>query len=177
MSGTRPVGRFDPDAAIYIAIGGNLPVNGQPVQATLEQAIARLDQNGVRVLARSRWWRSEAWPDPADPSFLNGVIAARSSLTPISLIDLLHRLEAEAGRQRSSPNAPRPLDLDLIAFGREVLAGPDLVVPHPRADQRLFVMGPLAEIAPDWRHPALGATAAELAASAAIGVDARPVSL
>jgi len=72
-------------------------------------------------------------------------------------------------------NAPRTLDLDLIAYGRQVSEGPGLVVPHPRAAERLFVMGPLAEIAPSWRHPLTGRTAAELAASATVGRDARPL--
>ncbi len=83
-------------------------------------------------------------------------------------------LEAAFGRRRSAPNAPRTLDLDLIAYGRQVLDEPGLVVPHPRAHKRLFVMGPLAEIAQGWIHPVLGATAAELAAGAVVGRDAKP---
>lgn len=69
-------------------------------------------------------------------------------------------------------NAPRTLDLDLIAHGRTLSDDPAMILPHPRAHERLFVMGPLAEIAPGWRHPILGATAAELAAAATVGADA-----
>lgn len=76
------------------------------------------------------------------------------------------------GRERWARNAPRTLDLDLIAHGRRVLDEPGLVVPHPRAHERLFVMGPLAEIAPDWRHPVLEKTAAELVSATTVGRDA-----
>ncbi len=83
-------------------------------------------------------------------------------------------LEVEFGRRRDLRNAPRTLDLDLIAYGRALIETPTLILPHPRAHERLFVMGPLAEIAPDWVHPRLGATAADWAAKARVGADAEP---
>lgn len=95
--------------------------------------------------------------------------------SPLQLLHTLQQVEREFGRRRSIPNGPRTLDLDLIAFGREVLETPELVLPHPRAAKRLFVMGPLAEIAPNWRHPVTDRTAAELAAAASIGRDAHPL--
>ena len=83
-------------------------------------------------------------------------------------------LEADLGRRRSARNAPRTLDLDLIAYGRRVSNAAGLILPHPRAHERRFVMGPLAEIAPRWRHPLLGRTAEDLARAATVGLDAMP---
>jgi 2-amino-4-hydroxy-6-hydroxymethyldihydropteridine diphosphokinase len=162
----------DPDLAV-IALGGNLAGAYPSVQAALEAAVAGLGGAGFEVLATSRWWRSAAWPDPADPPFLNGVALARTALGPEAALEALHRLEAAFGRDRSAPNAPRTLDLDLIALGRTVMDGPP-VLPHPRAAERLFVMGPLADIAPGWRHPISGETAEILASAAKIGQDAVP---
>lgn len=93
---------------------------------------------------------------------------------PREVLALLLSIEAAFGRRRGVANAPRTLDLDLIAYGRQVIDAPDLVLPHPRAHQRGFVMGPLAQIAQAWRHPVSGLTAAELARAATVGRDARP---
>jgi 2-amino-4-hydroxy-6-hydroxymethyldihydropteridine diphosphokinase len=90
------------------------------------------------------------------------------------MLEALMEVERVFGRVRSDRNAPRTLDLDLIAHGRTVLNDPVLTLPHPRAAERYFVMGPLSEIAPGWRHPVLGETAEVLATSAAVGRDARP---
>lgn len=84
-------------------------------------------------------------------------------------------LEAQFGRRRDHRNDPRTLDLDLIAHGRTVINTPDLMLPHPRAHERRFVMGPLAQIAPGWVHPALGGAAADWAAKAGVGADASPI--
>ena len=165
---------FNSEDLAVIALGGNLPGVWPTVQAALTAAIERVGQAGFKVTNVSRWWRSAAWPDPADPPFLNGVALARTALEPQAALEVLHRIEAEFGRDRHASNAPRTLDLDLIALGRTVLAGPPLILPHPRAAERLFVMGPLAEIAPDWRHPVLGETAQALALRAVIGQDAVP---
>jgi 2-amino-4-hydroxy-6-hydroxymethyldihydropteridine diphosphokinase len=162
------------DDAIVIALGGNLAGDYPSLEALLEAALFAFPHAGLRIVRRSGWWRSAAWPDPRAPAYLNGVAIVETGLAPRALLAQLLALEATFGRSRAEPNAPRTLDIDLIAYGRSVIAEPDLAVPHPRAHERLFVMGPLAEIAPEWAHPVLGKTAAELADSATIGADARP---
>ncbi len=161
------------DVAV-IALGGNLPGAFESVRAALDAAVARMPQKELFPLSVSRWWRSAAWPNPADPPFLNGVVLVRTTLDPEATLQALMTLEADFSRRRSQPNAPRTLDLDLIAHGRTVIASSVLTLPHPRAAERRFVMGPLAEIAPGWRHPVTGQTAESLASSAAIGQDATP---
>jgi 2-amino-4-hydroxy-6-hydroxymethyldihydropteridine diphosphokinase len=164
------------DEAIILALGGNLAGDYPSLEALLEAALAAFLRSGLTVVQRSRWWRSAAWPDPAAPAYLNGVAIVATALPARELMAALLAIEASFGRRRTEPNAPRTLDLDLIAHGRQVIGEPSLTVPHPRAHERLFVMGPLAEIAPGWVHPVLGLTAAELAARATVGVDARPLA-
>lgn len=159
---------------MIVALGSNLAGDYASSEALLEAALARLPAAGLVVAARSRWWRSAAWPDPAAPPYLNGVAIIETRAGPLEVWATLAAVEGEFRRERSVRNAPRTLDLDLIAHGRSVLDGPGLILPHPRAEERLFVMGPLAEIAPGWRHPVSGRTAAEAAAAASVGADARP---
>ena len=163
------------DEAVIVALGGNLALESQAVQAVLELAAGRLSAAGLKPVRRSRWWRSAAWPDPTQPAYLNAVAWVETPLEPRQVLEALLGIETAFGRRRSQPNAPRTLDLDLIAYGRRVLDEAGLVLPHPRAADRLFVMGPLAEIAPDWRHPVSGETAADLAAGATVGTDATPL--
>lgn len=165
----------DPDDTAVVALGGNVAGDYGSSEALLEAALARFAEAGLPILRRSSWWRSAAWPDPKDQEYRNGVVLVEARLSPRTLIRTLFMLENEFGRKRSARNAPRTLDLDLIAHGRIVSDDPELTLPHPRAHERLFVMGPLAEIAPNWRHPVLGRTAAELAAEATVGLDARPL--
>ena len=163
------------DEAVLVALGGNLALEGQAVQAVLELAAGRLAAAGLKPVRRSGWWRSAAWPDPTEPAYLNAVAWVETALEPHAALAALLEIESAFGRRRSVPNAPRTLDLDLIAYGRRIIDEPGLVLPHPRAAERLFVMGPLAQIAPDWRHPVTGETAADLAARATVGTDATPV--
>jgi len=142
--------------------------------AIIERAIQALNDENTTVIARSRQWRSAAWPDPTQGEYRNAVCIVETALGPDRLMVELHRLEAAFGRARSQPNAPRTLDLDLIAYGRIVQdAAP--ILPHPRAAERGFVMGPLAELTPHWVHPTLNVTASALAATVRVGVDAAPV--
>jgi 2-amino-4-hydroxy-6-hydroxymethyldihydropteridine diphosphokinase len=150
----------------YIALGANIPGPAGPPRATLEAALKRLEAAGVHIVRRSRWYRSPAWPNPADPEFVNAVAEVETVLGPAALLVLLHAAEAALGRTRSTPNAPRAVDLDLLDYHGAVeggAAGP--VLPHPRLHERAFVLRPLAEIAPGWRHPVSRRGIAELIAT------------
>ena len=164
------------DDTIVVALGSNLRGHYRSNRDLLEAALRRFPGVGLNVTRRSRWWRSAAWPDGAYPDYLNGVALVETGFSPREIMAALLSIEAEFGRRRGAANDPRTLDLDLIAHGRSVIDEPDLVVPHPRAHQRRFVMAPLAEIAPEWVHPTLGGVAATLAAAAAIGSDAAPLN-
>ena len=164
-----------PNDLIFVAMGTNLKGNFASTPALLEAALARMEAVGLRTRLRSSWWRSPSWPDPSLPDYLNGVVIIETPLEPRAVLETLLKIENEFGRRRGVVNAPRTLDLDLIAYGRSVMKAPDLILPHPRAAERLFVMGPLAEIAPDWVHPTLNRTAAQLAMEAGIGKGAHPI--
>ena len=146
---------------ILIALGANLPSPaGTPVE-TLTAALFLLAQRSITVEKRSGFYRSDAWPDPGDPPFTNAVASLRTSLDPAALLSELHGVESRFGRKRGAPNAPRALDLDIIDYDGRVESGPPLL-PHPRMQFRLFVLCPLREIAPDWRHPVSGLTVSQL---------------
>lgn len=159
---------------MVVALGSNLAGDFASSEALLEAALALFPQAGLPVLARSAWWRSAAWPDPTGPEYRNGVAIVEANGPPQAVLEALFAVEERLGRTRGPRNAPRTLDLDLIAHGRQVIDAPGLVLPHPRAHERRFVMGPLAQIAPGWRHPVNGLTAAELASAATVGRDAKP---
>jgi 2-amino-4-hydroxy-6-hydroxymethyldihydropteridine diphosphokinase len=149
---------------ILIALGGNLPSRaGRPAQ-TLTAALAHLGQHRVKIAAVSPYYVTPAWPDPADPPFVNAVARIETPLTPAALMDLLHETETAFGRVRSVRNAPRTLDLDLLDHEGRVEQGPPLL-PHPRLATRAFVLVPLIDVAPAWRHPVSGRSAADLLAA------------
>ncbi len=149
---------------IVIALGGNLSSPAGPPAATLRKALHALETAGVHRLRVSSFYRTPAWPDPSDPPFVNAAAVVKTAFSPERLLAVLHEVEAAFGRVRSTPNAPRTLDLDLIDYDGRVEAGPP-VLPHPRLAERAFVLVPLAEIAPGWTHPASGRTAASLLAA------------
>ncbi|MGA9795260.1 MAG: 2-amino-4-hydroxy-6-hydroxymethyldihydropteridine diphosphokinase [Rhizomicrobium sp.] len=137
---------------ILIALGSNLPsLAGAPVQ-TLRAALMELARADVRIVAVSSFYRTVAWPDPADPSFVNAVARVETGLSPQSLIARLHEVERVFGRTRGARNAPRTLDLDLLDYDGRIEAGPP-TLPHPRISSRDFVLVPLRDVAPEWRHP------------------------
>lgn len=142
---------------ILIALGANLPsAAGNPAD-TLASALRALDARNITVERQSGFYRSAAWPNPADPPFVNAVAAVRTDLSPEALLERLHDVEAQFGRSRSHANAPRTLDLDLLDYDGLVQTGPP-ELPHPRMEGRAFVLLPLREVVPDWRHPMSGET-------------------
>lgn len=144
---------------ILIALGANLPGLAGTPRDNCEAALVALGAAGVRVIRRSRWYRTPPWPPGADqPWYVNGVAAVETKLDPAALLALLHRIERDFGRVRTAgtANAARPLDLDLIDYDGLVRDSPPPVLPHPRLEGRAFVLRPLAEVAPGWRHPGSG---------------------
>jgi 2-amino-4-hydroxy-6-hydroxymethyldihydropteridine diphosphokinase len=136
----------------YVGLGANL---GDPA-AALDDAITRLAAIPQTVIAaRSSLYRS-APVDAAGPEFLNAVVALDTVLAPHDLLAHLQAIEQAHGRARPYRNAPRTLDLDLLLYGAQTIATPDLTVPHPRLHDRAFVLLPLAEIAADLEIPGRG---------------------
>ncbi len=151
---------------ILVAIGGNLP-NSAGIQALAickSASEALRDLPGLRFVGQSRWYRTAPIP-PGGPEYVNAMVRLEGASDPAWLLARLQMIEHLAGRVRSTPNAPRTLDLDVIAIGDTIRQAPDPVLPHPRAHLRGFVLAPLCDVAPDWRHPVLGQTAAALLAS------------
>jgi 2-amino-4-hydroxy-6-hydroxymethyldihydropteridine diphosphokinase len=165
------------NSMIFIGIGSNLPSPAGPPLATAEAALAALEAAGIRVLRRSRWYETAPVPPSDQPWFVNGVAEIATSLPPAALLGALHRIEAEFGRARSVANEARPLDLDLLDYDSRVSEGEGGVhIPHPRMAGRAFVLLPLAELAPDWRHPQTGRSIAELIGALPADSEARPLS-
>ena len=144
-------------AEVCVALGSNLG----PRREHLRAALARLRELG-RVEAVSPLYETEPVGLREQPSFLNAVARMRTGLAPRELLRRLLEIEARQGRVRREKDGPRTLDLDLLSYGGAAISEPGLEVPHPRLHLRRFVLEPLAAVAPEWRHPVLGRTAAEL---------------
>ncbi len=149
---------------VLVALGSNRPgAGGRSSLDVCRWAVHQLATHPALTLhATSAWYRTAPVPVSSQPDFINGVIRLAGDIDPADLLALLHAIEAEAGRVRSVPNAARVLDLDLLAAGDRVVDSPGLTLPHPRLAERAFVLYPLCDVAPDWRHPRLGRTALEL---------------
>lgn len=153
---------------VVIALGGNLPGPGEisPSQLVHRMMNQLGRMPGTVEAGRSGLWRTAPVPRSDQPDYVNAVVALRlpGPADPAAVLALLHRLEAESGRVRGERNAARTLDLDLIDVDGLVRDEPGLVLPHPRMAERAFVLLPLAEAVPGWRHPVTGLTVEELIA-------------
>lgn len=171
-----------------VALGSNLPVEGQAPRVVLDRAIAQLRDyvtaQGGGDFKLSQLYRTPVFPAGSGPDFVNAAISFDWPLDPNSLLEKLHAIEADFGRSRSQRWAARGLDLDLLGLGNLVLPDPDtwqvwanlstkeaqsrapdqLILPHPRMAERGFVLIPLCDVAPNWCHPILGETVSQLRA-------------
>ena len=160
-----------------VALGANLPSRfGSPAQ-TLYAALKAMAQAGIWPVQISRVWKTAPVPfNEGDPWYHNAVAAVETDLSPEELLRALLRIEEDFGRIRTVRNAPRLLDLDLIAYNDDIIRnGDELIVPHPRMHQRAFVLMPMSDILEGWEHPESGRTLEELIAALPEGQDAIPM--
>lgn len=157
---------------IIIALGANLPGPYGPPKRSLQLALGLLELAGAKVLRASSLYATPPYPPSSQPWFVNAAAIVAWEAGPQALLTSLHQTEQALGRARRKRWAARTIDLDLIDFdGLKVGGGPSIVhsriyrpfrLPHPDSHQRDFVLGPIAEIAPTWRHPVRGQTARQL---------------
>lgn len=166
----------------YIALGGNLKFRDLLPQHTLAAAVADLAGGQCRLRAVSRFYSTPCFPAGTGPDYVNAVVHVETDLSPEDLLQELHGIEARHARQREQRWGMRTLDLDLVDYAGRVLPNPgeydrwrslpldaqmqrapeELILPHPRVQDRAFVLVPLCDIAPDWRHPVLLRSAKDL---------------
>jgi 2-amino-4-hydroxy-6-hydroxymethyldihydropteridine diphosphokinase len=152
----------------YLSLGSNLGDRA----ANLRAALVQLDVAGP-LLAVSAFYETQPLDVPDQPWFLNCVAAIATAKSPRELLQLALKIEAQMGRVRMKSKGPRNIDIDILLFGDRVIDEPGLRIPHPAMHKRRFVLKPLAEIAPEARHPQLGKTAEELLTELADGQAVR----
>ena len=158
---------------VYLSLGSNL---GDRTE-NLRLAIAALAQAGVHVTRESSIYETEPVDYLEQGWFLNCVVEAETQLDPFALLRALRAIEAHMGSKKEIPKGPRLMDLDILLYGSESVATPELQIPHPRMHLRRFVLAPLAELAPNLTHPTWHATAAELLARVADRSEVRRLDI
>ena len=145
---------------VYLSLGSNLGDRAAHIARALDLLAAR----GIRIARTSSLWETEPQEFERQPWFLNMVAEAETGLFPRQLLHELLRIEKEMGRRRLRPKGPRIIDIDILLFAGFVIRVPELEIPHPRLSHRRFVLQPLAELAPDLKHPVTRATVREMLA-------------
>jgi 2-amino-4-hydroxy-6-hydroxymethyldihydropteridine diphosphokinase len=143
---------------IYLSLGSNVGDR----EKHLHTAIERLDAPDVRVLRVSPLYETEPVEYTAQRWFLNLVVEADTTLFPMQLLSRTSRIERDLGRTRTVPKGPRTIDIDILLYGKSVVRSAQLEIPHPRMAERRFVLAPLAELAPELRHPVTHRTVREM---------------
>ena len=135
----------------YLAIGSNL---GNKI-SNIELTKFELEKYKIKILKSSSNYMSESWPDPTMPNYINIIIKIETSLAPLQLLKICNLVELKLGRVRSKKNAPRTCDIDIIDYDKKILKEKNnkLILPHPRMDERNFVLLPLFEVDKSWKHP------------------------
>ena len=141
---------------IIIGIGGNLKSNDgtHPIKVAMK-AIRYFNDYSIKVTDKSSWYETEPIPKSEQPNFFNCVVFANTNLNELDVLKSLHEIEYKLGRRRRVVNEARVIDLDLIDYSNKILRNNEIIIPHPRAHQRRFVMEPLAELDNNWVHPIL----------------------
>jgi 2-amino-4-hydroxy-6-hydroxymethyldihydropteridine diphosphokinase len=143
---------------IYLALGSNIGDRESNLRAAIEQ----MPRAGIQVLRESPLYETEPVGFTDQRWFLNMAVEAETALFPMQLLTRTSRIERALGRVRTVPNGPRTIDIDILLFGNAVVRSPRLEIPHPRLHERRFVLAPLADLAPDLRHPVLRKTIRQL---------------
>ena len=145
----------------YLSLGSNLGDRA----ANLRQALEYLATAGVAAVRRSSIYETEPQDLREQPWFLNQVVEVKTALSAPELLARIREIERELGRQRMIAKGPRTIDIDILFYGDAILDTPELQIPHPRLAERRFVLQPLAELAPDLRHPKTNRTVSEMLAT------------